>query len=75
MAILDIRMPQMNGFELGNEIRKLDTKVKISFMSAFDILEENLKVVVPTIYEEKPLIMKKPIAIDDFISKIKEKLE
>jgi hypothetical protein len=32
-------------------------------------------VVVPTIYEEKPLIMKKPIAIDDFISKIKEKLK
>jgi DNA-binding response OmpR family regulator len=75
MAILDIKMPKMNGFELGGKIRKLDDKIKISFMSAFDIPEENLKTTAPTIYEEKPLIIRKPISIDDFVSRIKEKLE
>ncbi len=74
MAILDIRMPKMNGYELCGEIRKIDDKVTISFMSAFDIHEENLKTSVPTLNEEKPLIMKKPISIDDFVSKIKGKL-
>ena len=75
MAILDIRMPKMNGFELGDKIRKLDDKIKISFMSAFDIPEENLKTTSPTLYEEKPLIIRKPISLDDFVSRIKEKLE
>ncbi len=75
MAILDIRMPKMDGYELSGEIRKIDDKVKISFMSAFDILEENLKRAVPTLNEEKPLIIKKPISLDDFISRVKSKLE
>jgi two-component system, OmpR family, response regulator ChvI len=75
MAILDIKMPKMNGFELGGRIRKLDDQIKISFMSAFDIPEENLKTTAPTIYEEKPLIIRKPISIADFVSRIKEKLE
>ena len=75
MAIIDIKMPKMNGFELGGKIRKLDDKIKISFMSAFDIPEEDLKTTIPTIYEEKPLIIRKPISIGDFISRVKEKLE
>ena len=49
-------MPKMNGFELGGKIRKLDDKIEISFMSAFDIPEEDLKTTIPTIYEEKPLL-------------------
>jgi two-component system, OmpR family, response regulator ChvI len=75
MAILDIKMPKMNGFELGGKLRRLDDKIKISFMSAFDIPEEDLKTTIPTIYEEKPLIIRKPISIGDFVSRVKEKLE
>ncbi len=75
MAILDIKMPTMNGFELGGEIRKLDDKIKISFISAFDIHEENLKVTVPLLYEEKPLIIKKPISINDLALRIQKELE
>jgi DNA-binding response OmpR family regulator len=75
MAILDIKMPKMNGFELGSKIRKLDDNIKISFMSAFDIPEENMKTTVPTLYKEKPLIIRKPISIDDLVSRVKEKLE
>ena len=65
----------MNGFELGGKIRKLDDEIKISFMSAFDIPREDLKITIPTFYEEKPLIIRKPISIDDFVSRVKEKLE
>lgn len=75
MAILDIRMPKMNGFELGNEIRKLDDEVKISFMSAFDIQEDSLKLAGSILNEEKPLFMRKPISIDEFVLRIQEKLK
>jgi CheY-like chemotaxis protein len=47
IAILDIKMPKMNGFELGSELKKINNKIKISFISAFDIQEENLKYTVP----------------------------
>ncbi len=74
MAIFDIKMPKMNGFELSGEIRKLDDKVRISFISAFDIYKDNFKAEAPTLFEEKPLIMGKPISIDDFVLRIKEYL-
>ncbi|MGA9150191.1 MAG: response regulator [Candidatus Nitrosopolaris sp.] len=34
LVILDIKMPELNGFELYREIRKLDKKVKICFLTA-----------------------------------------
>ncbi|HEY0579295.1 MAG TPA: response regulator [Candidatus Nitrosocosmicus sp.] len=75
MAILDIKMPKMNGFELGGELRKLDNKIKISFISAFDIQEENLKQSIPLLYEEKPLVLKKPISIKDLALIIKKETD
>jgi DNA-binding response OmpR family regulator len=75
IAVLDVKMPEMNGFELASKIRELDNKVKIAFMSAFDIPEENLKTTIPIVYEEKSNIIRKPISIDDFVSIIKEKIE
>jgi DNA-binding response OmpR family regulator len=75
MAILDVRMPEMNGFELASKIGGLDDNVKIFLMSAFDIPEEELKTTAPTLYEEKPNIIRKPISIYDLVSKIKEDLK
>ena len=40
LALLDVNMPKMNGFELYNEIRKLDDKVNVCFVTAFDIQRE-----------------------------------
>ena len=34
MVILDIRMPQMNGFELYRQIKKIDDKAKVCFLTA-----------------------------------------
>jgi DNA-binding response OmpR family regulator len=40
LALIDIRMPKMNGFELYREIRKKDTQVKVCFITAFEISKE-----------------------------------
>jgi DNA-binding response OmpR family regulator len=41
-AILDIRMPEMNGLVLYNELRKRDKKVKICFLTAGEVDVEKL---------------------------------
>lgn len=74
LALFDIRMPKLDGFELYREIRKIDDKIKICFMTAFDIQNEKLKEVLPTIDSAKPLVIRKPIRIDDLIARIKSEL-
>ncbi len=71
LALIDIKMPKMNGFELYREIRKIDDNVKISFMSAFDIPIEDLKAVVPSLNEKALPIIKKPVLVDDLVSSVK----
>jgi hypothetical protein len=53
----------------------MDNKIKISFISAFDIQEENLKNTVPSLYEENPVILKKPLSINELALRIKKELE
>jgi two-component system, OmpR family, response regulator ChvI len=36
LLLLDIKMPKMNGFELYDQIMKLDSNVKVCFISAYD---------------------------------------
>ena len=75
LALLDIKMPKMNGFELYKEIRKIDDKVKVCFVTAFDIQreeEDDLKAVGTL--NEKPAIIRKPITIDDLVKRVNAEL-
>lgn len=74
LILLDIKMPKMNGFELYKEIRKLDGNVKICFMTAFDLETEKLKEVLHTSDSEKPVVIRKPITIDDLTARIEAEL-
>ena len=74
IAILDIRMPGMNGFELSLELRKVDNKIKILFMTAYDIHDEGINQSKLKVLEEKPIILKKPISLNDLVSKIKKEM-
>ena len=40
LLILDIKMPKMNGFELYLEIKKIDNKVKVCFLTALSEFQE-----------------------------------
>ena len=72
LALIDIKMPKMNGFELCKEIRKINDKVKVCFATAFDIQkeeeEEGLKAIIAT-SNEKPNIIRKPISIENLVKK------
>ena len=74
IAILDIRMPGMNGFELSLELRKVDNKIKILFMTAYDIHDEGINQSKLKVPQEKPIILKKPISLNDLVSKIKKEM-
>ena len=43
LALIDYKMPNMNGFELYREIRKIDERVKVCFITAFEVYHEELK--------------------------------
>ena len=76
LALLDIKMPDMDGYELGKEIKKVDDKVKVCFVTAFDIQkedEEDLKAVTTSL-NQKPAIFRKPILIDELVKRVKAEL-
>jgi two-component system, OmpR family, response regulator ChvI len=60
LLILDMKMPQMNGFELYRQIRKIDDKVKVCFLTAGEMDYEQFgKELFPALdnncYIQKPI--------------------
>lgn len=78
LVILDYKMPYMNGFELYRKIRKVDGKVRVCFLAAFDIHSEDLKrIPLQSISSEQDAmkyLIQKPIEIDDLVKRIKGEL-
>jgi len=72
LLITDIRMPDMNGFELYREIRKKDEKIKVAFMTAFEIYESEFSKVFKN--TEVKLFFKKPVMLSELVSRVKEEL-
>jgi len=67
LAILDIRMPRITGLGLYKELRKIDNKVRICFLSAISNYQEFLKY-FPTINESQVII--KPVNNQTLIESI-----
>ena len=73
LLLLDIKMPNMNGFELYNEMKKIDGKVKICFLTAFEIYYDEFRRELPKVNVRR--FARKPISIDELAMIIKEELE
>ena len=69
LAIIDIKMPDMNGFQLYREIKKRDSAITACFLSAFEIHEDEFKKVFPSMGQVKA-ILKKPISINELFKQI-----
>jgi two-component system, OmpR family, response regulator ChvI len=74
LVILDINMPKMNGYDLYKEIRKLDNKVKICFLTASELYNENLRSQTKEILDEVKRFISKPLTIEDLVIKVKKEL-
>jgi CheY-like chemotaxis protein/class 3 adenylate cyclase len=58
LVILDIRMKDLKGFQLYQQIKSIDSSIKILFVTSLDILDELLSLVPGVIKEQ---IMRKPV--------------
>ena len=72
LVILDIRMKNLNGFQLHQQIKSIDPTIKILFITALDILDELLSI-IPGLSREQ--IMRKPVDRKIFTSTIKKILK
>jgi len=68
MALIDLRMPEMDGIELYNKIREIDKKIKICFLTAYDWDNQQIK-------ELSEHFIKKPISIDGLVKIVKTEIE
>jgi CheY-like chemotaxis protein len=60
LIILDIKMPEMNGFELYREIKKKDIKAKVCFLTASELYykefrEEEFRSLDRNLFIRKPI--------------------
>ena len=69
LALLDIRMPKMNGFELYKKIKDIDNKIEACFITAFEDYLEEFKESFPELEEAKYFI-RKPKAIEDLVTHV-----
>jgi DNA-binding response OmpR family regulator len=69
LVILDIKMPQMDGFELYHEIKKKDNNAKVCFLTASELYYEEFR---NKEYRalDRNLFIRKPIDNEDLVKEI-----
>ncbi|HEU4823943.1 MAG TPA: response regulator [Nitrososphaeraceae archaeon] len=71
LAILDIRMPRLNGLQLFYKLKTLSPQIKIMFCSALEIAEELTSILPDMNYG---YVIKKPVEREHFVNKINSAL-
>jgi DNA-binding response OmpR family regulator len=73
LALLDFRMPRMYGHELYDEMKKIDDKIKVSFLTATYLNYEDAKKAFPSL--EIECFIQKPVSIKDLVRRVNAELE
>jgi two-component system copper resistance phosphate regulon response regulator CusR len=71
LAILDVMMPGMNGFQLCRKLREIDKKLKISFLTATELtyLQDIDSVIINDLRADSFVV--KPVNTTDLINRLK----
>ena len=71
--LVDIEMPNMNGFELSEKILAIDINVKVCYMSSAEINPEALREIYPAL--SLGCFIRKPASIDYLVDRIMSELD
>jgi DNA-binding NtrC family response regulator len=72
ILITDVKMPKMTGFDLYRQISKIESKIKVAFITAFEIYHDELVKVFPEI--DVRCFITKPATIDQLVKVVTEEL-
>jgi CheY-like chemotaxis protein len=73
LLLIDVEMPNMNGFELSTKILEIDADPKICFMSTAEVNYEALREIYP--FVNFGCFVKKPISLEHLIRRVRDELE
>ena len=72
LVLVDIRMTPITGFELFRKLLVIDNKVRVCFMTAFEIYRDEFLRVFPTISVD--CFVRKPVPLDKLANIIRAQL-
>ena len=70
LLLLDIKMPEMDGFQFYQKMKKIDRNVKVCFLTASEMYYERFRIEEEFNEIDKDLFLQKPIENEDLIKKI-----
>jgi DNA-binding response OmpR family regulator len=73
LVLLDFKMPKMYGHELYDEMKKIDNKVKVCFLTATYLNYEDARKTFPSL--EIECFIQKPVEIKDLVRRVNAELE
>jgi two-component system response regulator ChvI len=72
LLLLDIRMPKMNGFELYQKMKEIDSNVKICFFTASELFYEEYRRLGAYPRVDKEYFIQKPFRTKELIRQLNE---
>jgi DNA-binding response OmpR family regulator len=75
LVILDIQMPGFDGFLLYQKIKKIDSNIKMCFLTATEYFREEIRKEHGFDELNQELFLRKPIETEDLVHAIKKLLE
>jgi CheY-like chemotaxis protein len=88
LLITDVAMPRMDGFQLYKEIKKIDDRIKVVFVTASEVNYQALRELLPVDEvkaailrdnregeEERINLIRKPVEIKEFIQRVNKELQ
>jgi DNA-binding response OmpR family regulator len=70
LLLLDIKMPEIDGFHLYQEMKKIDDRVKVCFLTASEMYYDRFRKEEEFVQMDKGLFLRKPIQNRELIKEI-----
>ena len=75
LAMLDVMMPKMNGFELHNQLKKVDPNIKVCFLTASNEMYREKLIKERRCDLNKDLFLEIPLPTKEIIDEVTRRME